>query len=136
MKIVKDPSLHPPSSKTSDGHGKATDGQSKIEITELREMAKKMHGEFVKAIVDVEKEIIAVDAPMHSDLFEFLVKEENSKPKYLWGINIHPDKTGEDFIEFDSMMNLKPGLGNKTRGVENAQTREKIIVIINKLIVK
>lgn len=107
-----------------------------IEITELREMAKKMHGDFVKGMVDIEKEIISVDAPMHSDLFEWLMEQENSEPKNLWGINFYPELQGDDFIEFDSMMNLKPGLGNKTRGVENPQIREKIIAIVNKFVKK
>jgi hypothetical protein len=34
------------------------------------------------------------------------------------------------------MINLKPSLGNRTRGVEDATIREKIIVIVNKLIKK
>ena len=109
--------------------------KDKIEISQLREMAKNMHGELVKVMVDIERGIIAVDAPMHSDLLELLIKEENSEPKSLWGINIHPDKTGEDFIEFDSMMNLKPALGNKTRGIENPDIREKIIQIICKFVI-
>jgi len=53
------------------------------------------------------------------------LKEESSEPKNLWGINIYPEKSGEDFIEFDSMMNLKPALGNKTRGVDSEETRKK-----------
>lgn len=113
-----------------------TDGQGKINILELKEMAEKMFGSFVKAMVDIEKEIMAVDAPLHSDLMEFLIQEENSELKNLWGINIHTDKTGGDFIEFDSMMNLKPALGNKTRGVENQATREKIFNILNNLIIR
>lgn len=108
--------------------------KDKIEVSELKEMAEKMFGGLVKAMVDVEKNIIAVDAPMHADLMEFLIEEEDSEPKNLWGINIYPEKMGEDFIEFDSMMNLKPGLGNKTRGVESKEVREKIIEIINSLI--
>ncbi len=110
--------------------------KDKIEITELRDMAKKMHGELVKAMVDIEKGIMAVDAPMHSDLLELLIQEENSEPRNLWGVNIHPDKAGEDFIEFDSMMNLKPALGNKTRSVENPETREKILSIVSGIIKK
>lgn len=109
--------------------------KDKIEISELKEMAKKMHGDFVKIMVDIEKGIVAVDAPMHSDLLELLIQEENSEPQNLWGINIHPDKTGNDFIEFDSMMNVKPALGNKTRNVENPKIREKVIEIVNKLII-
>jgi len=110
--------------------------KDKIEISELKEMAKKMHGELVKLMVDVEQGIIAFDAPMHSDLLELLIKEEGSEPKDLWGINIHPDKTGDDFIEFDSMMNLKPALGNRSRNVEDTVVREKIINIINTIITK
>lgn len=110
--------------------------KNKLNISELKEMAERMFGSLVKAMVDVEKEIIAVDAPLHSDLMQLLIEQENSEPKNLWGINLHLDKTGDDFIEFDSMMNLKPALGNKTRGVDDPVTREKIITIVSKLIVK
>ena len=110
--------------------------KEKIEISELAEMAKKMHGNLVKAIVDVDKKIMAVDADMHSDLFEFLMQEEASEPKNLWGINIYPEKEGVDFIEFDSMMNLRPSLGNRTRGVESEELRNRIIEIVNNLVKK
>ncbi len=106
--------------------------KDKISISKLNEMAEKMFGSMVKAMVDVEKEIMAVDAPMHADLLELLIEKENSEPKNLWGINIYPKKTGDDFIEFDSMMNLKPGLGNTTRGVEDESIRKKIIEVVKR----
>jgi hypothetical protein len=108
--------------------------KDQIEISELNEMAKKMFGGLVKAMVDVEKNIMAVDAPMHADLLDLLIEEEGCEPKNLWGVNIYPEKSGEDFIEFDSMMNLKPGMGNKTRGVDSEEIRKKIVEIIGKLI--
>lgn len=107
--------------------------KDKIAIFELNEMSEKMFGSLVKAMVDIEKEIMAVDAPMHADLLEFLIEQEKSEPKNLWGINIYPKKTGEDFIEFDSIMNLKPDMGNRTRGVEDEKIREKITKIVKKL---
>lgn len=110
--------------------------KDKIEIYELKEMAKKMHDNLVKAMVDVEKEIMAVDAGLHADLMEFLIEEENSEPKNIWGINIFPDKSGEDLIEFDSMMNIKPAFGNRTRGVDDENIRKKITEIVNKLIIE
>jgi hypothetical protein len=110
--------------------------KDKIEISELREMAKKMHDNLVKAMVDIEKEIIAVDAGLHADLMEFLIEKENSETKNIWGINIFPDKGGEDLIEFDSMMNIKPAFGNRTRGIDDEGTREKITEIVNNLIIK
>jgi len=110
--------------------------KDQITITELKEMAKNMHEKLVKAMVDIEKEVIAVDAPMHADLMEYLIQEENSEPQYLWGINIHPTKEGDDFIEFDSMMNYRPGLGNNSKGVESEERRDKIRAIIKKLILR
>ncbi len=109
--------------------------KDKISIKKLEEMAEKMFGNLVKAMVDVEKEIIAVDAPMHADLLELLIEKENSEPQNLWGINLYPEKMGEDFIEFDSIMNLKPALGNKSRYVENKEIREKIKKIVEKYVV-
>lgn len=110
--------------------------KDEISISELKEMAKKMHDNLVKAMVDVEKEIMAVDAGLHADLMEFLIEKENSEPKDVWGINIFPDKAGDDLIEFDSMMNVKPAFNNKTRGVDDENTRKKITDIVNKLIAK
>lgn len=110
--------------------------KDKIEIAELKEMTKRMFDNLVKSVVDIDKEIMAIDAEMHVDLEQFLIEQENSEPKNLWGINIWPDKTGEEFIEFDSMINLKPGWGNRTRGVDNPEIKERIIKIVEKLIKK
>ncbi len=109
--------------------------KGQIKITELKEMSKSMFDSFVKAVVDIEKEIMAVDAELHVDLEQFLIEQE-SEPKNLWGINIYPDNEGESLIQFDSMINLKPGWGNRTRGIDNAEIREKIVGIVNKLVKK
>lgn len=107
----------------------------KISIQELSEMAKKMFGNLVKAVVDIEKKIMAVDAELHADE-EALLLENGSEQKNLWGINFYPELTGEDFIEFDSMINLRPSQNNRTRGVEDLEIQKKIIGIVNKLVVK
>jgi len=107
----------------------------KITITELGEMSKKMFGELVKAVVDVEKEIMAVDGELHADELALLL-ENDSEQKNLWGINIYPDKTGGDFVEFDSVINIRPGQQNRSRGVDNPETRKKIEEIVNKLVEK
>ena len=108
--------------------------KDKIKISELIEMSEKMFGGLVKAMVDIEKQIMAVDGELHADLLEFLIEKENSSPKDVWGVNLYPDKFGEDFIEFDSVMNLKPSLGNKTRGIENEELRKKVKSIVNNLV--
>ena len=101
----------------------------KITIQELQNMADKMFGNLVKAVVDVEKEILVVDAEMHADEEQYLL-EKGSKQENLWGINLYPEKTGEDFIEFDSMINLRPSQNNRTRGVNDEKVQERIISIV------
>lgn len=44
--------------------------------------------------------------------------------------------TEDNFIEFDSMINLRPAEGNRTRGIDNPEIRKKIIEIIDKLVKK
>ena len=77
----------------------------KISLNELKTAAQATFGDLVKAVVDVEREIIALDAELHSDL-EALLIDNGSKQKNLWGINFYPEIDGDDFIEFDSMINM------------------------------
>jgi hypothetical protein len=110
--------------------------KEKVSISELKQMAEKMFGGLVKAVVDIEKEIMVVDAELHSDEEELLLENE-SEPKNLWGINIYPEKIDtQDWIEFDSMINLRPLSGNKSRGVDDPKIREKIITIVKKLVTR
>ena len=114
---------------------KIVNAKNKIRNLELQNMAEKMFGSLVKGVIDIEKEIMAVDAELHSDEEAWLL-ENGSEQKNIWGINLYPSKQGEDFIEFDSMMNLKPGMGNKSRYVEDEKIRERIIEIVNNIIIK
>ena len=102
-----------------------------IDLSEVKEMAAKTFGNLVKAVVDVDMELLALDAELHSDL-EALLLQEGSKQKNLWGINLYPDVESEHFIEFDSMINIRPSHGNRSRGVDDAGIRDKIAQIVKK----
>lgn len=104
-----------------------------ISIKELIEMSHRMHEELVKAVVDIDKEIMIVDIDMHVDA-ELELLENGSEQKNLWGINIHPLEEKDTMIEFDSMINIRPSSGNRTRGVDDIEVRKKIISLINKLV--
>ena len=108
----------------------------KDEVTrdELKMLAREQYGDIIKAVVDVNQEIMGVGGELHIDIQSLLVEKENSQGQDTWGINLYLEKSGDDFIEFDSMINLKPLLGNKTRGVENVEIQNKIREIINKLV--
>ena len=105
----------------------------KLTLKELKEMAANMFGNLIKAVVDVDRKLLAVDAELHSDL-EALLLEDGSKQESLWGINLYPEIQGDEFIEFDSMINMRPSQGNRSRGVENQDMRNKIIEIVAKRI--
>lgn len=105
--------------------------EDKITVAELSEMAEKMYGNLVKGVVDIEKNILVVDAEMHADEEQFFL-ENDSQQRDLWGINLYPEKFGtEDFIEFDSMINIRPRQQNMSRGVEDENTRKRIIALVN-----
>ena len=104
-----------------------------LSLDELKQMAVATFGNLVKSVVDIDRELIAVDAELHSDL-EALLLENGSKQKSLWGINLYPEIQGDDFVEFDSMINMRPSQGNRSRGIENEDRRKKIFEIIAKRI--
>ncbi len=107
--------------------------KDKITLDELKILAKERYGDMVKVVLDIEKEIMAAGAEMHVDE-EQLLLENGSEQKNLWGINLYPD--GKEFVEFDSMINIRPWQHNRSRGVEDKDTQNKIKKIIDKLVDK
>ena len=104
-----------------------------ISLPELREMALGMFGGMVKAVVDVERGIMAIDADLHADE-EGELLASGSKQESLWGVNLYPDQEGDAFVEFDSMINIRPGQGNRSRDVENVEDREAIRRVVERLV--
>ena len=104
-----------------------------IRVSELNKLARQRFGNLVKAVIDVKKETIVIGGELHADE-EALLLEKGSKQSDLWGINLYPQLKGKKFIEFDSMINLRPSIKNMSRGVDSPKLRSKIIKIVNKLI--
>jgi hypothetical protein len=107
--------------------------QNKISRQELKKIAEERFGDLVKAVVDIEKGIMAIGGDLHADE-EAILLEDGSRQENLWGINFYPEEAGEKFVEFDSVINIRPSSGNRSRGVEDAKIREKIVQIINSLV--
>jgi hypothetical protein len=104
-----------------------------ISINDLRVMAQNRFGNLVKAVVDVERKIMVVDAELHADEEAFLL-ENGSRQEDLWGINLYPELEGPDRIEFDSVINIRPSQGNRSRGVDNQDVRDKIFRMVAELV--
>ena len=87
-----------------------------------------------KAVIDIDRRIMIIGGSMHVDEEEMLLDEE-SEQNNLWGVNLYPDQFGtNNFVEFDSMINLRPNLGNRSRSVEDADTQRKILSVVSELI--
>lgn len=99
------------------------------------EIAREEFGDIVKAVVDIEQEIMAVGGELHADEEVFLSENKGSKRENTWGINLYPKKTDEEWIEFNSMVNIKPAFGNRSRGVESLEIQKKIKETVKKLVV-
>jgi hypothetical protein len=100
---------------------------------ELTEFAKQQFGDMTKAVVDVKKGIMAIGGELHSDE-EAVLLDQGSVQRHLWGINLYPNKPLSEWIEFDSMINVRPSGGNRSRYVESLDIREAITRIVNRLV--
>lgn len=110
--------------------------QDHITVAELSVMSKKMFNNLVKAVIDIEKKMMVVDAEFHADQEQFILEEYGSEQENVWGINLHPIHFGtENFIEFDSMINVRPSWGNTTRGVDDLKIQERIKSIVQQLVI-
>ena len=92
-------------------------------------------GDLVKAVVDLEKGMIAIGGELHSDEEGVLI-EQGSSQSDLWGINLYPDASQDEWIEFDSVINIRPSQNNRSRGVDNPDIRRKIAAVVNRLVKK
>ena len=102
-------------------------------LKELLEIARDQFGDLVKAVVDVDLEIMAIGGELHSDEEAILLKQ-GSKQSNLWGINLYPEEKKEEWIELDSFIDIRPSQNNRSRDVENPKIKERIIDIVNKLV--
>lgn len=106
------------------------DGITRAELTRL---AESQFGDMVKAVVDVGRRVMAVGGELHSD-DEAALLDEGSRQGDLWGINLYPGETDDDWIEFDSLINVRPSEGNRSRDVEDEGLRASIRDVVSELV--
>ena len=106
-----------------------------ISRSTLKDYAANTFGDMIKCVADVDEELLAIDADLHADL-ERLLLENGSQQTSLWGFNLYPDETGDDFIEYDSLINIRSWQGNPSRDVLDQKVKDKIASIVDKFITK
>jgi hypothetical protein len=102
-------------------------------MDELRGLAVGRFGDMVKAVIDLEREVMLLDADMHADQ-EAELLSAGSRQQDLWGINLYPDASDSDWLEYDSMINVRPSFGNNTRGVNDPAIRDRIARLVADLV--
>ncbi|MDP2701196.1 MAG: DUF5674 family protein [Candidatus Rokubacteria bacterium] len=104
-----------------------------VSLDDLRGMAAELFGDFVKAVVDVRRGVMAIGGELHADE-EALLLEDGARQADLWGINLYPGRATGERIEFDSMINVRPSQSNRSRGVEDPSVRRQIENVVGKLL--
>lgn len=62
---------------------------------------------FVKGVVDLDQELVALDAEMHYELADYLRQQRGSQESSLWGFNLWLENEGiDDILEYDSFINI------------------------------
>ena len=107
--------------------------KSQIKLKQLVQDCQAGFSDMVKIVIDTQREIIAADAELHADLEEYLL-EDGSVQQNLWGANIYPEKSGEDFIEYTAFINIRPSQDNRSMEVETPEIRENIKRIVKQKI--
>ena len=96
-------------------------------------MAEASFGDMVKAVVDLEQGVMVVGGEMHADE-EAALLDDGARQESLWGINLYPSATGDDFVEFDSMINVRPRSGNPSRSVVDPAVQASIRALVARLV--
>ena len=104
-----------------------------ISMKELTALANETYKEMVKAVVDVQKGILAVGGELHADA-ESKLLDEGSAQEDLWGINIYLGKADNERIEYTSLINIRPRQGNRSLEVSDASLRSKIKAVVDQRI--
>jgi hypothetical protein len=104
-----------------------------MSIEEMRRLVPGRFRDMVKGVVDLRRRVLVIDADMHADQ-EASLLADGSDQRDLWGLNLYPQIDGADWLEFDSMINLRPSFGNRSRGIDDPVTRDAITALVAALV--
>lgn len=76
----------------------------------------------IKIVVDIRQRILSGGGEMHADC-ESVLLENGSEQDDLWGANWYPS---EQRIEFESLINIRPRLGNRSIILQDENLRKQV----------
>lgn len=104
-----------------------------ISRAELTAIAEETFGDMVKAVVDLGRGVMVIGGEMHADA-EAALLDDGARQQDLWGINLYPAAPAADFVEFDSMINVRPRSGNPSRTVMDPARQAAIRALVARLV--
>lgn len=96
---------------------------------QVREMLQELDP-MIKIAVDVRRRLVAGGGVMHADC-EALLLDDGSRQEDVWGANWFP---GEQRIEFESLINIRPLQGNRSIVLQSEALREPVEAITRELL--
>jgi len=107
-----------------------------ISPVHLNKLCQAWFGTFVKIVVDIEQNIIAVGGELHADA-EAKLLEQGSKQCNIWGANYYPYKqSAEKRLEYTALINIRPGADNPGMEIMSAEIRLKVKTLAEQLLLK
>ena len=88
-----------------------------IPLAEMREIAKEFYEDMIKGVVDIDRGVIALGGEYHMDANNVLIAD-GSQQTDIWGFNVYLDRPREEWLEYTSLINIRPLQGNKSMTVE------------------
>jgi hypothetical protein len=88
------------------------------------------HTTMIKVVVDVRRSLLAGGGDMHADSEQVLL-DRGSAQDDLWGANWYPD---DQRIEYESLINIRPRLGNRSIVLQDEALRQKVAAVIHAML--
>ena len=86
--------------------------------------------EMIKIVVDIRRRVLSGGGEMHADC-ESVLLEDGSEQDDLWGANWYPS---EQRIAFESLINIRPRLGNRNILIQSQELREAVESITREIL--
>ncbi|OGC39256.1 hypothetical protein A2Y85_02790 [candidate division WOR-3 bacterium RBG_13_43_14] len=104
-----------------------------LKSSEILAKYNNIYGTMIKAVVDTEKSIMAIDDELHSDLESYLISS-GSRQNNLWGINLFLNKPLPEWIDYTALINIRPSMNNRSMIIQDAAIQKKIAGIVYRLV--
>ncbi len=101
-----------------------------ISLGELHELAQETFVSMIKGVVDIEKKTVAFGGQYHMDANMVLI-QNGSEQNNVWGFNLQLEQPPSDWIEYVSLINIRPLAGNRSMKIRDSVLREKMKSIVD-----